>query len=78
MEPKGRLARWILDLQEFSFSVVHRAGRLHNNADALSRLVQTPPCEEATTIANSAKNCTDKSDKSAVLPYKLNYPAVDL
>ena len=65
MEPKGRLARWILDLQEFTFSVVHRAGRIHNNADALSRLVQTSPCEEATThssatIANSAENCTDK------------------
>ena len=42
MEPKGRLACWILDLQEFNFTVVHRAGRLHTNADALSRLVQSP------------------------------------
>ena len=32
MEAKGRLARWIniMDLQEFDFSVVHRADRLHN------------------------------------------------
>ena len=42
MEPKGHLARWILDLQEFNFSIVHRAGHLHNNADALSRLVWSP------------------------------------
>jgi hypothetical protein len=41
MEAKGRLARWIMDLQEFDFSVVHRPGRIHNNADALSRLVPT-------------------------------------
>ena len=39
MEPKGRLARWIMDLQEFNFSIKHRAGRIHTNADALSRLV---------------------------------------
>ena len=31
MEPKGHLARWILDLQEYSFSIFHRPRRLHNN-----------------------------------------------
>ena len=49
MEGKGRLARWIMDLQEFNFSVVHRASRIHNNADALSRLVQTNLFDSATT-----------------------------
>lgn len=39
MEPKGRVARWLMDLQEFEFSVQHRAGKSHGNADALSRLV---------------------------------------
>ena len=53
MEAKGRLARWIMDLQEFDFSVVHRAGRLHNNADALSRLVQTNSQEHTTCINNT-------------------------
>ena len=28
-----------MDLQEFQFSVEHRAGKIHQNADALSRLV---------------------------------------
>ena len=28
-----------MELQEFQFSVIHKPGRLHNNADALSRLL---------------------------------------
>ena len=40
IEPKGRLGRWIMDLQEFQFFVEYRAGKIHQNADALSRLVQ--------------------------------------
>ena len=38
LEPKGRIARWIMDLQEFSFTVQHRAGKDNASADALSRL----------------------------------------
>lgn len=36
-EPKGRTARWIMLLEEFHWSIVHRAGKEHGNADALSR-----------------------------------------
>eukprot|EP00794_Sanderia_malayensis_P015652 gene15652-biopygen13346 len=41
MEPKGRVARWIMDLQEFQFTVKHRPGASNQNADALSRLNHT-------------------------------------
>jgi len=34
----GRLARWSIYLQSYLFKVIHRAGTLHSNADALSRL----------------------------------------
>ena len=34
----GRLARWMLLLQEFNFEIVHTPGRLHAVADFLSRL----------------------------------------
>ena len=35
--PEGILARWIETLAEFDFEIEHRAGRLHSNADAISR-----------------------------------------
>ena len=35
----GRILHWISDLLEFHFDVVHRAGKLHLDADAVSRLL---------------------------------------
>ena len=42
IESKGRIARWIMDLQEFDFTVAHRPGVSNANADALSRLQHQP------------------------------------
>ena len=36
-QPEGQLARWLEKLSEYSFTVEHRHGRKHGNADALSR-----------------------------------------
>jgi len=35
--PEGILARWIETLAEFDYTIEHRAGRLHSNADGVSR-----------------------------------------
>ena len=35
--PTGRIARWILLLQEFDFEIIDRPGKKHINADALTR-----------------------------------------
>ena len=40
-EPEGQLARWLEKLQECDFTIVHRPGQRHSNADAFSRL----PCK---------------------------------
>ena len=49
VEPKGRIARWVMQLQEYSFDIKHRAGTANGNADALSRL----PSNFITTCATS-------------------------
>ena len=36
-EPTGRLARWAVLLQQYDFTIEHRPGTKHGNADALSR-----------------------------------------
>lgn len=40
--PEGQLARWMEKLQQYNFEIRHRPGRVHKNADALSRR----PCPE--------------------------------
>lgn len=35
---EGQLARWVEQLANFQYKIVHRPGKLHANADALSRL----------------------------------------
>ena len=44
------MARWLHALQQFQFSIVHRAGRDHGNADGLSR-VPSSPCGQCTRVA---------------------------
>jgi len=50
-EVDGLLARWIERLAVFDYTIVHRPGKQHVNADALSRIgaseeVSTPACDE--------------------------------
>ncbi|KAK3108932.1 hypothetical protein FSP39_019065 [Pinctada imbricata] len=50
-KPEGQVARWIEVLSTYDFQVEHRQGRVHNNADALSRRPcygqKCPYCEKA-------------------------------
>ena len=42
-EPEGQIARWLEILSEFQMEIIHRAGRIHSNGDAMSR----QPCESS-------------------------------
>ena len=46
---EGMMARWLHTVQQFQFSIVHRAGRDHSNTDRLSR-VPTSPCGQCTRV----------------------------
>ena len=37
-DPSSRLTRWSLRIQEYKFDIEHKPGRLHTNADALTRM----------------------------------------
>src|SRR6266487_5911531 len=36
--PKGRQARWIMELQQYTFTIKYRPGKVNSNANALSRI----------------------------------------
>ena len=48
-DTEGMMARWLHTLHQFQFTIVHRAGRDHSNADGLSR-VPASPCGQCTCV----------------------------
>ena len=63
-EPEGQLARWLERLQEMEFDVVHRRGKVHTNADALSRL----PCQQCGRDSHVTLTPAEVSATSIVQP----------
>ena len=49
----GRLERWLMYLQQFTFEVKYRTGKNHSNADALSR---RPSTEQVLTVTQHLQN----------------------
>ena len=56
--PEGQLARWLVQLQEFKFNIIHRPGKNHTNADALSR----HPCSQFGRPNHSHHQVSPESD----------------
>ena len=52
---KGRIARWILKLQEYDFEIIFKAGRINSNADAVSRIPELKSTLAVVGIDNPEK-----------------------
>lgn len=69
-EPEGQLTRWLERLGEYNFEIIHCLGRLHSNADSLSRRPcrQSCPCKlpvpylQPVNVSDQAVQCELDSD----------------
>eukprot|EP00731_Ephydatia_muelleri_P010068 Em0005g654a len=52
-ELEGQTVRWLEQLQEFNFEVVHRSGHSHRNADALSWLKELEDKEDTSDVTTA-------------------------
>jgi hypothetical protein len=55
-DPPPKIARWVMTLQEYDLDVEYRAGKHHQNADALSRIRCDQVSVVSSTFLNSAVN----------------------
>ena len=71
-DPEGQVARWITQLSEYDFQIIHREGKKHLNADGLSRIpcrqCGFTPTPEPNTLAEIAVNSSDVIRKTRALP----------
>ena len=57
----GQVARWLQELGTYDFTVVHRPGKRHVNADTLSRM----PCKAYKRQQDAASTHNDESDEGS-------------
>ena len=60
-KPTGQVARWLQELGTYDLTVVHRPGKRHVNADALSRM----PCKASKLQQDAASTHNDESDEGS-------------
>lgn len=70
-EPENQMARWIEILSQFDFTIVHRSGKKHGNADFMSRIECDPTtcgCYDGQTIlselpCSGCRDCLKKHEQ---------------
>lgn len=68
-DPHGRLGRWVLKLQMYNFTILHRPGRFHQVPDCLSRAI---PEETFVMSEISLENIKDSWYNKLVSQVKIN------
>ena len=74
--PEGQLARWLEKLEEYSFTVEHRPGNKHNNADSLSRIPYSLSVQATSLSAVSLEGYTNKDLRQLQLEDKVIAPVL--
>ncbi|RVE68761.1 hypothetical protein OJAV_G00094570 [Oryzias javanicus] len=64
-DPSGRRGRWVLELDPFDWTIIHKEGVKHRNADALSRRPVSPVVGEV-NVSSSA--CVFTAEQEPRLP----------
>ena len=59
VNPKGRLARWFMDMQEYYFDVWQRPGNDNGSADALSRIPSISSCATGYNLLQAQQDDLD-------------------
>nr|XP_023663481.1 uncharacterized protein LOC111841739 [Paramormyrops kingsleyae] len=59
-DPTGRRSRWILELDVYDYNIVHREGKQHANADAMSRRPNTDTQSKAVQCVISTITSRDR------------------
>lgn len=72
--PTGQMARWIQELGLYDITVVHRKGRKHSNADALSRA----PCKVCRRYADDPVTIKEVEELDACDDSRANIPDVQI
>jgi hypothetical protein len=76
-DPTGRLARWAIYIQAYTFDIIHRRGKKHANVDLLSRPVlltyeaNTVENLETVEIEDSQEKTLDSWDDEYFLHYMI-------
>ena len=70
--PEQQLFRWITILQSFSYVVFHRSGKLHLNADSLSRRPCDPKCKHCKR--KEENETKEEDDLDIVHAYSVSSP----
>ncbi|KAJ7998033.1 hypothetical protein DPEC_G00218340 [Dallia pectoralis] len=73
-EPDGQVARWIERLQEYNFTVLHRKGEAHTNADGLSRRPCPTECSHCSRAEDRDHEAV-KENKAKCRALRLDQPA---